>query len=204
MAARQAVHGHRRGGVRYLSLKEVTRLVNACEPVFRPLVQGALATGCRYGELARLEAQDFDAKGGTLHVRQSKSGKPRRVVLTAEGVELFQRLCAGRASGELLFTMPNGQVWGRSCQDKFMARACERARIKPPATFHCLRHTWASLSIMAGMPLAVAAKNLGHSSIKMVEAHYGHLAPDYIAQQVRQSAPVFGFKPDTKVAALRG
>jgi integrase len=29
--------------------------------------------------------------------------------------------------------------------------------------FHGLRHTWVSLAVMAGMPLLVVAKNLGHS-----------------------------------------
>jgi len=51
--------------------------------------------------------------------------------------------------------------------------ACERAKINPPITFH--GHTWASLSVMAGLPLMVVAKNLGHVDTRMVEAH--RLAP---------------------------
>ncbi len=42
-----------------------------------------------------------------------------------------------------------------------MADACERAKIEPPANFHCLRHTYASHAVMAGAPLIVVAKNLG-------------------------------------------
>jgi integrase len=45
------------------------------------------------------------------------------------------------------------------------------------ASFHILRHTWASLAIMAGAPLMVVARNLGHAAKRMVERHYGHLAP---------------------------
>jgi len=55
---------------------------------------------------------------------------------------------------------------------------------------------------MAGMPLMVVARNLGHASTKMVEAHYGHLAPSYVRDAVRRSAPRFGFKPG-KVTSLR-
>ena len=45
---------------------------------------------------------------------------------------------------------------------------------------------------MAGMPLMIVARNLGHADTKMVERHYGHLAPSYVVDQVRQHAPRFG------------
>ena len=35
------------------------------------------------------------------------------------------------------------------------------------------------------VPLAVVAAQLGHSDTRMVEKHYGHLAPNYIADTVR-------------------
>src|SRR5262249_61313926 len=128
---------------------------------FGLLVQAALATGCRYSELARLGASDFNATAGTVHVRLSKSGKPRHVVLTNEGIALFQWLCAGRTADELLFRAPGGGPWTRSCQDRPMQLACERARIRPPASFHILRHTWASLSVMAGKAALVVAAHPG-------------------------------------------
>jgi hypothetical protein len=55
---------------------------------------------------------------------------------------------------------------------------------------------------MNGTPLLVAAQNLGHSDTRMVEKHYGHLAPSYVADTIRKSAPRFGFKTDPKVASL--
>jgi hypothetical protein len=45
---------------------------------------------------------------------------------------------------------------------------------------------------MAGMPPLVVAKNLGHSDTRMVEKHYGHPAPSYVAETTRQYAPRFG------------
>ena len=38
---------------------------------------------------------------------------------------------------------------------------------------------------MNGVPLIVVAKNLGHSDTRMVEKHYGHLAPSYVAVAIR-------------------
>ena len=48
----------------------------------------------------------------------------------------------------------------------------------------------------------VVARNLGHSDTRMVERHYGHLAPSYVADAIRAAAPKFGIKPDRKVAPI--
>src|SRR5215475_3614079 len=82
--------------IRYLTVAEAMRLINACDPEFRVLVQAALATGARYGELANLQVQDFNSDAGTLDIRHSKSGKARHLVLTEEGIDLFTGIAAGR------------------------------------------------------------------------------------------------------------
>ena len=187
---------------RFLTIEECRRLINASDPAFRRLVQAALATGARYGELCRLQARDFDADSGTVAISISKTGRPRRIILTSEGVALFRELCAGRAADEILLRREGGQPWGTSNQQRAMREACQNARISPPVGFHCLRHTWASLAVMAGMPLIVVGKNLGHADTKMVEAHYGHLAPSYMAEAVRKHAPKFGIRP-SKITPLR-
>jgi integrase len=176
------------GRARYLQLPEARRLIDAATGDFKVLVQAALQTGARYSELARLRVSDFNAEAGTVHIRKSKANKDRHIVVTDEGTEFFKQLTLGRSSNSPLL----GREWGRGHQDPPMKEASTRACIDPPLNFHALRHTWASLSVMAGMPLMVVAKNLGHSDTRMVEKHYGHLAPSYIVDAVRASAPRFG------------
>lgn len=137
------------------------------------MVQAALQTGARYGELIRLRVEDFDAAAGTVTIRQSKAGKPQHVVLTEEGIALFGQLAAGRAGDEPMLRRHNGAPFGAAHQRRPMAEACRRAKITPPISFHILRHTWASCAITNGVPLLVAAKNLGHADTRMVELHYG-------------------------------
>jgi len=188
--------------IRYLTIAEAKRLINACEPDFRLLVQAALETGARLGELVALEVHDFNPDTGTLAIRTSKSGKSRHVVLTEEGAEFFAQVCAGRPGHATMFVKADGEPWGRGHQGPLMAAACKRTKITPPIGFHGLRHTWASLAVMAGVPLLVVAKNLGHRDTRMVEMHYGHLAASYVADAIRAGAPRFGFKPDTKIARV--
>jgi integrase len=188
--------------VRYLAIAEAKRLINGCDLEFRPLLQAALQTGARYGELIRLQVQDFNADAGTIAIRQSKSGKARHVVLTEEGAALFKQLSAGRSGHELMLRRADGAPFGASHQNRPMIDACERAKIKPRISFHGLRHTWASLAVMNGVPLLVVAKNLGHADTRMVEKHYGHLAPSYVAEAIRAGAPRFGLTKKSNVRSL--
>jgi integrase len=189
--------------VRWLKRDEAVRLINAAAPDFRMLVQAALATGCRYSELARLVVEDFEDHGayGTVRIQQSKSGKPRHVIVRDEGRLLFKQITAGRASDEPMLRKADGSTWGECHQTEPMKRTCLRAKIKP-ANFHSLRHTWASHAVQNGVPLLVVAKNLGHRDVRMIEKHYGHLAPSYIIDTIKDRGPTFGFAPDAKIATF--
>ena len=145
-----------------------------------------------------MRVRDFDPDNGTIYFPLTKEGGSRHVVLTDDGVQFFSQLVAGRAGTETMF----GRQWGPSHQIRRMKSACARAKIDPPVGFHQLRHTWASLSIKAGIDLPIVAKNLGHSTTRMVERHYGHLDEDHVATTIRQRAPRFG-KTQSNVRPLR-
>jgi integrase len=189
---------------RFLKLDQAKRLINSCDRDFKPLVRAALETGCRFGELVRLECQDFNPDSRTVHIRKSKTGEARHVVLTDEGAEFFRLHVAGRPDGDLMFRRGDGSAWGPSQQARPMLEANQRAKIDPPVTFHALRHTWASLSVMGGVPLPVVAKNLGHANgdVRMVTKHYGHWERNYVADEIRKGAPRFGAVRDRKVVPI--
>jgi integrase len=188
--------------VRYLSEAECTRLINACEPAFRNLVQGALLTGCRYSELARLRSADFNTDAGVITIGESKAGKPRHVVLTDEGRRFFGALITGKLADDPIFTRADGGVWGKSHQLRPMLDSCRHAKIKPVVSFHVLRHTYGSILAMRAVPMGVIAEQLGHSDTRMTEKHYAHLAPSYVADTIRASFPTLGFEVDTTVSTL--
>jgi integrase len=198
---------------RYLQLPECRRLIGACDSDddlqdLAELVQGGLHTGARYSELARLGTPDFNPDVGTVAVRKSKSGKPRHVVLTEEGRAFFADLVRRAGNRQLLFVRADGEPWRKSSQARPMKAACAAAGIVPAAGFHILRHTWASHAVMNGVPLLVVARNLGHKDTRMVEKHYGHLAPSYEADAIRAGAPRFGVDSSqgnvSSIAAVRG
>jgi integrase len=100
--------------LRYFTKDECWRLVNAAQGSFRPLLQAALFTGCRYGELGRLRVGDFNLDSGTVFVSESKSGKSRHVVLTDEARRFFSTLTAGRPTDDIMLSRDGGGPWGPS------------------------------------------------------------------------------------------
>ena len=52
---------------------------------------------------------------------------------------------------------------------------------------------------MAGMPLMVVARNLGHVDTTMVEKHYGHFARSYVVSKPSARMPVEGSKTPSKL-----
>jgi integrase len=203
--------------VRYLLDAEITRLVNACPPDFREIVTGALLTGCRYGELAALNAAAFDPQAGTITVDRSKGGKPRHIALTAEGRRFFEGMAAGKPGSAPLFER-NATVkqatrdapaetarvrWRKSDQFRLIRAACVVASIDPAVSFHELRHTYGSRLAMRGVPMAVIAAQLGHKDTRMTERHYAHLGPTYVAETVRAAFGDLGLVPESNVTAIR-
>ena len=188
--------------VRYLSDDESRRLVNACPADLRGIVTAALLTGARYGEIARLKCSNFNSDAGTLHITQSKSGKPRHIVLTTEGSKFFAAVTTGKARSALMFTRSSGNSWQHAHQYRPLAEACKGAKISPAIGFHILRHCYGSRLAMRGVPMKVVAEQLGHSGTRATEKHYAHLAPSYTATTVRAAFEEIGIVEDSNVVVL--
>lgn len=178
--------------MRYLGAAESRRLVNAADPEVRPLVRAALLTGMRWGEICALTVADYNDNAGTVHVRESKSGKPRHISLTDEGIALFRGLVLGRPGTARMFTKADGSTWNKSHQHRPMRAACEGASLTPPISFHGLRNSYGAMLAMAGTSLQVIAALLGHRDTRVTEKHYAHLAPSHVADVLRANLPPIG------------
>lgn len=184
--------------VRWLQPEEIKKLIDSAEADFRPMIQAAVLTGCRYGELAKLKVGDYYAgEHATIHVRESK-GSSRYVPLTNECALLLDSLTDKRQGTANVFLRSDGEPWGDTHQHRRMRRASLTAEIDPPVTFHTLRHCYGSWLAQAGVPLQVISLAIGHSSVVITERFYAHLAPDYVAQQIRAHLPNVGITVDGK------
>jgi integrase len=88
------------------------------DDAFRRYVQALTRTGCRPGEVARVCPEHVNLEHGLWelpkHKTARKTGKPRRIYLCPEAVELCRQLMAGCPEGRPLFLNSRKQPWTRS------------------------------------------------------------------------------------------
>lgn len=179
--------------VRWLNAEEQARLIEAIqEDDFRRLIQGAIATGAREGELFRLVVRDFDPVKGQLWIAPGKTGNGRWIVLESKDAEMFKAWTEGREPGDPIFPRTTYKrrykrsdgAWKKASVLRDLETYCEKAKIER-LTFHEFRHTYASALVNRGVPLVFVAAQLGHKDTKMVEKHYGHLCDEARTRAIR-------------------
>jgi integrase len=195
--------GTEQARIRWLDLDECARFTKACAADIRKIAQGGLLTGARWSELRRMRAGDYDSNAGTVLIAQTKRKKSRHIYLTDEGKRAFTEWTSGLARDELVFTRTSGEPWGSHDQHRPMSEARAAAGLDDQVTFHTLRHTYASTLVKAGVHLSIVAQSLGHADTRMVEKHYGHLAPSHVAQAIRAHLPSFGVETAGAVQTSR-
>lgn len=187
---------------RYLSDDEARRLVNAAGEDFRPIVQAALLTGARWGELRAIKVGDVDLQASTVHLTDTKAGSSRDCYLEGEGLSLFSTHTLGKERGDLVFPGPDGARWGDATQIRRMVDASIAAKLEPAASFHDLRRTYGARLARAGVPMSVIAEALGHADERITRRHYAHLSPSYVSTTVREHAAGLGIVEQPNVRRL--
>lgn len=153
----------------FLDQKQAEKLVEACAEHLRPIVQAALLTGMRQGELLQLRWSDVNSGNRTIWVPGRKKGaKGRHVPINADLANLLA-VIPRHTSHDHVFTYRGKPIQRikRSWED---ARAAAEL---PGLRFHDLRHTWASWQVEAGVDLYMLMQVGGWRSFAMVQ-RYAH------------------------------
>lgn len=129
----------------------------------------AINTGMRRGEIFNLKWFDVDFNRRIVHVRQSKSGRPRTIPLNATAQTLLKGL---PKASEYVFPSPKNEKRRVNDVGRQFERAVKNAKI-PDFHFRDLRHTAATRMADAGADPFTLAAILGHSDIRMT-ARYTH------------------------------
>lgn len=184
---------------RQLSEEEEERLERVFPPEHWTIVLVAIYAGPRMSELFSMEWSWVDLANKVLTVPRSKHGKKRRVRLSADLVEALSTL-PSRGVSKYVFPSETGKTP--------MNTSNFRKRVFNPAlkaagienfTFHCLRHTFGSRLVMAGVPLSTVQELMGHKTITMTQ-RYAHLAPAHLQDAVERIARRRPTAPDAVTA----
>ncbi len=189
---------------RALSASEARAFIKACrDDRYEAAWILMLTAGTRLGETLGLEWTDVDLRartvtirqavvevGGRSEVAQTKTKGSRRSidigVIAAEALRRRKQAASKeRLDTDFVFVTPIGTHPGRSnLRRDSLDPIAKKARIKG-LTPHGLRHTSATMSLVAGTSPKTVAARLGHADPRLTMALYSHYVPELGKQAAR-------------------
>ena len=161
---------------RRLQAGEEARLLAACEqarnPWLLPIVQLALETAMRQGELIRLRWEHIDLNHRTAHLPDTKNGESRTVPLSTTAIRVL------RALPRSLHGQAFPGVTTEAIKRAYI-RAVRRSSIED-LRFHDLRHEATTRLFEKGLNIMEVASITGHKDLRMLR-RYTHLKAEDLA-----------------------
>lgn len=147
----------------FLTFDELQRFAAVDDPKLqrvKNLFLFSCFTGLRHSDTCQLKWSDIS--NDVMELRQSKTMDLVRIPLSD--------------NAKAVMPEPNGKeyVWGRTAENKIapkLLRICAIAGIDKHITFHCARHTCATLMLTYGTDIFTISKILGHSSVKTTQIY---------------------------------
>ncbi len=168
---------------RVLSSEEREKILSsATDEEFRDFLTALQETGARPGEIRQVTAAHVDLEQGVWvflkHKTAKKTQRPRVVYLTPNMLDLTKKLMQRHAAGPL-FRNSYGQPWSNNAVRIRFRRLRKQFPELQGVVAYCYRHSFATDGLVNGVPIATVAELLGHTSTKMIDLHYGHLAKQH-------------------------
>ncbi len=171
--------------IRYLLPEEeaaLRKVLAADFPANIPELDLALHTGMRLSEQYNLTWDCVNMKVRILTIPRSKHGETRHISLNRPAIQALVALREqGSGSGRVIL---NERGAPRVSPRNWFEPAVKKAGLKD-FTWHCLRHTFASRLVMAGVDLRTVQELMGHKTIQMT-TRYAHLAPAHTLAAVEK------------------
>jgi integrase len=159
---------------RVLSYADEARLLAITPPWIKEIIQFALMTGAREGEILSLQWPQVDLFRKVVSIHQEKTGFTKSIPLTSTLFELLKcKAKIRRLHCSLVFPSENGTQITASNLGRAFRNVLKKLDIKD-FRFHDLRHTFASRLAQNGIDLYLIQKLLGHREPRMVQRYAHH------------------------------
>ena len=155
--------------------KDVKKLLSVIDTIRdRALILLLLRTGIRIGEALSLTLNDIDPKDKKILLHQGEKNSMGRVVyLSNDAYFALKRWLAERdKKKEVIFYGQGSSVMCYSTARSLFIKYLKKAHLDHKGyTVHCLRHTFASELLNAGMRIEVLQQLLGHQDIEVTRRY---------------------------------
>jgi integrase len=158
--------------LRYLETEEIEKLLKNCKGYTKRIIEIALNTGMRKGEILSLKWTDIDFRRGIIYLLDTKNGDKREVPINKAVKQALVKQ-SKHSESPYVFCNKDGKPY-RDIRKSFVAALNKSDIIS--FRFHDLRHTFASHLVMSGVDLNTVRELMGHKSLRMT-LRYSHLSP---------------------------
>jgi len=156
----------------------------------------AYSAGLRKSEVINLEVRDLDWDRSVIHIRHAKGGKDRFVQRSSVLVQHLQEYLAQYRPRRWLFEgQLEGEPYSGTSIQAIFRRARAAAGLNKKATFHSLRHSYATHLLEAGTDIRIIQELLGHADIKTT-LRYTHVSTTFLQQVQSPLDRLFADEPD--------
>lgn len=164
----------------YLDRDQRRALLDKLPPDLAAFTRVLCLLPLRPGALAAVRVGDFDPRRSTLIIGDDKSGGGRTVPLPAATVSLLKAEARNKLPGAWMFTRADGVRWNKDRWKIETKNAVHAASLPSNTTIYAIRHSVITDLVIDGLDLLTVAQVAG-TSVRMIEAHYGHLRGDHAA-----------------------
>jgi site-specific recombinase XerD len=155
-----------------LSREDIKAVINGTKNLkHKILLALTYAAGMRVSEVIRLKIYDIDLPALTLTIRQGKGKKDRISVISKNLIPELEQLMVGKKNDDYLFISERGGRLTEATAQKVFYQALRREKIKKPATFHSLRHSFATHLLENGVDVRYVQELLGHANIRTTQIY---------------------------------
>ena len=155
-----------------LNRSEVAALVAVINNLkHRLIIALAYGAGLRVSEVVRLKVNDVDLKELTLIVRQGKGKKDRLTVVPEKIAPELDNFMRGKRNNDYVFASDRGGRLTEASAQKIFYTALKKAKIKKQASFHSLRHSFATHLLENGVDVRYVQELLGHANIRTTQIY---------------------------------
>lgn len=155
-----------------LTRGDVQRLLAATRnEKHRLLLALAYGAGLRVSEVVSLRVRDLDLQALTVFIRQSKGRKDRMSVVPGSLVSGLRQRTEGRRGDDFVFASERGGRLTTRTAQKVFEHALQRSGLTKDATFHSLRHSFATHVLENGVDVRYVQELLGHQNIRTTQLY---------------------------------
>ncbi len=155
-----------------LTRNEIEMLISATSnPKHKLILSIAYGAGLRVSETVNLKVKDVNLKNLTVHIKHSKGNKDRITILPDRIKDKLNKMIESKETNEYVFSSERGGKLTVRTAQKIFSNALKKTGLKKEASFHSLRHSFATHLLENGTDIRYVQELLGHQNIRTTQRY---------------------------------